>query len=143
MSEVAQMGWTRIFTRTGRYEYQFQGRSPAVRNGRYEDAADYQFLVMDEEGWLYKIPVRMAAAVEAEIERAQAASVSAPLDAPQAQGGQPQSPLPEKSTALRIAEAQLRAGLEEYRPQQNVPYGDLDASFAVNVERARELAERA
>ncbi len=140
MSEVAQTGWTRIFTRTGRYEYQFQGRSPAVRNGRYEDAGDYQFLVMDEEGWLYKIPVRVAAAAEAELQSAQEARVIAPPSTPDDQTGPPASPPSRVPAVLRIAEAQLRAGLEAYRPRRNAPYAELDGYFAVDAERARELS---
>jgi len=116
MTEPIQPGWTRLITRTGRYEYQFQGRVPAVRNGRYEEARDYQFLVMDEEGWLYRIPVRLATAAEAELGEA---------------GG---------AMALQIAEVQLRAGLENYRPKQNAPYAELDGYFAVDAARARELA---
>ncbi len=127
VSEIAQTGWTRVLTRTGRYEYQFQGRVPAVRNGQYEDATDYQFLVMDEEGWLYKIPVRLAAAAEAELEK----------------NLRPNAPGPSEKIAfppaIQIAEAQLRAGLEIYRPRQNVPYAELDAIFAVDPARAREL----
>ncbi len=122
MTEVAQPGWTRISTRTGRYEYQFQGRTPAVRNARYEDSNDYSFLVMDEEGWLYKIPVRMEAAAEAELEKLGA------QDAPPA-------------TAAGIAEAQLRAGLENYRPRQNAPYAELDGIFSVDRARAQALAQ--
>lgn len=118
MSEVVQMGWTRVLTRTGRYEYQFQGASPSVRNGAYLEAHDYQFLVMDEEGWLYKIPVRLADEALAQIEKSDTAGKS----------------------ALRIAEAQLRAGLETFRPKRNAPYEELDATFAVNAERAKELA---
>jgi hypothetical protein len=122
MSEVLQHGWTRVRTPNGRYEYQFQGRSPAVRNGQYEDANDYQFLVMDENGWLYKIPVRMAAEAEAAIE------TSAPPG-----GGV-------SAAVLRIAEAQLRAGLAKFQPRPNAPYTELDAHFAVDAARARELA---
>lgn len=119
MSDIVQAGWTRVRTRTGRYEYQFQGRVPAVRGGRYEDARDYQFLLMDEEGWLYKIPVRLAADAEAELESKATPALAETLD---------------------IAAAQLRAGLENYRPRQNAPYAELDAHFAVDLERARELA---
>lgn len=121
MGEVIQTGWTRVLTRTGRYEYQFQGAVPAVRNAQYLDAQDYQFLVMDEEGWLFKIPVQMAAEALAEITRAAAAGKS----------------------ALQIAEAQLRAGLETFRPKQNVPYAELDGCFAVNAARVRELSSKA
>ena len=127
MADAGQTGWTRVLTRTGRYEYQFQGRVPAVRHGQYEDAQDYQFLVMDEEGWLYKIPVRFAADAEAEV-RKQDAEKS---PAPPAQAA--------SSEALRIAAAQLRAGLENYRPRQNAPYAELDAYFAVDLARARDL----
>lgn len=119
MTEPTQPGWTPLATRSGRYEYQFQGRVPAVRNGRYEDAHDYQFLVMDEERWLYRIPVRLAASAETELDKA---------------GGAP---------AVRVAEAQLRAGLENYRPRQNAPYAELDGYFAVDAARARELASGA
>ncbi len=131
MADAGQAGWTRVLTRTGRYEYQFQGRVPAVRHGQYEDAQDYQFLVMDEEGWLYKIPVRFAADAEAEV-RKQDAEKS---PAPPAQAT--------SSEALRIAAAHLRAGLESYRPRQNVAYGELDAYFDVNLARARELLRTA
>ena len=119
MTELTQPGWTRVRTRTGQYEYQFQGRVPAVRNGQYEDAHDYQFLVMDEERWLYRIPVRLAAPAEAELGKASGAA------------------------SVRVAEAQLRAGLENYRPRQNAPYGELDGYFAVDAARARELASGA
>ena len=115
MSEVAQTGWTRVVTLTGRYEYQFQGRVPAVRDARYEDARDYQFLVMDEEGWLYKIPVRLESEAAAEL------------------GG-------DETRRLRVAEAQFRAGLETYRPHQGAPYPEMDAQFSLNAARARELA---
>ena len=127
MAEAAQTGWTRVLTRTGRYEYQFQGRVPAVRNARYEDARDYQFLVMDEEGWLYRIPVRVAAEAEADVQS----------------GTEKTAPAPDQGVAnevLRVAAAQLRAGLENYRPRQNAPYAELDTYFAVDLARARELA---
>jgi hypothetical protein len=41
---------------------------------------------------------------------------------------------------LRVAEAQLRAGLETYRPHRGAPYPEMDAQFALNAARARELA---
>jgi len=116
MSEVTQPGWTRLRTATGRYEYQFQGDTPTVRGGQYEEARDYQFLVLDDEGWLYKIPVRL----EAEAALALAAD----------------------ATRLRVAEAQLRAGLETYRPRQGASYLEMDAQFALNAARARELASK-
>jgi hypothetical protein len=125
MTEVIQPGWTRLLAPTGRYEYQFQGRVPAVRNGQYLEAADYQFLVLDEEGWLYKIPVRMAADAEAELLKRGEASGTAG---------------PSANIAVWIAEAQLRAGLEKFRPRRNTPYAELDAHFAVDRERARQLA---
>ncbi len=56
MTEDAQPGWTRLRTATSRYDYQFQGEMPTLRGGQYEEARDYQFLVPDDEGWLYKIP---------------------------------------------------------------------------------------
>lgn len=102
MPPPTQPGWTRLATATGRYEYQFQGSGPAVRAGRYLDARDFQFLVMDEEGWLYRIPVCVAAAI----------------------AGNPDD-------GRQRAEAQLRAGLERVRPRPNAPYEELDAVFAV------------
>jgi hypothetical protein len=116
MTEVAQPGWTRLRTATGRYEYQFQGEMPTVRGGQYEEARDYQFLVLDDEGWLSKIPVRLAAEASAELA----------VDA----------------LRLRVAEAQLRAGLESYRPRQGASYPEMDAQFALNAERARDLASK-
>jgi hypothetical protein len=116
MSETSTPGWTRLRTATGRYEIQFQGRMPSVRAAQYLDATDYQFLVMDEDGWLYKIPVRMAA---------EAAAVLAHGPA----------------TPQEVAEAQLRAGLEQFRPRVNAPYEDLDQRFAVDAARARELGQ--
>ncbi len=117
---AAQAGWTRLVTRTGRYEYQFQGHVPTVRQGRYEDARDFQFLVMDEERWLYRIPVRVASAAEEEIQK------------------QPGGASTLEET-LWIAEAQLRAGLEKLRPRSNASFEELDACFAVDSARAREL----
>lgn len=121
MAEIAQPGWTRLRTSQGRYEYQFQGRVPCVRGGRYEAAADYQFLVMDEEGWLFKIPVRVSAEAEAALRSA------------------PQSPQG-TDPILRAAEAQLRTGLETHRPKSNTPYFELDSQFAVDAARALQLA---
>ena len=114
MMESRQPGWTRLRTATGRYEYQFQGEMPTVRAGQYEEARDYQFLVLDDEGWLYKSPVRLAAAAFME--------------------------LAADAMRLRVAEAQLRAGLETYRPHQGAPYPEMDAQFALNAARASELA---
>ena len=114
MTESTQPGWTRLHTATGRYEYQFQGEMPTVRGGQYEEARDYQFLVLDDEGWLYKIPVRLAAEAAGE--------------------------LAAEAMLLRVAEAQLRVGLETYRPHQGAPYSEMDAQFALNAARARELA---
>ncbi len=116
MAEVAQPGWTRLRTATGRYEYQFQGIMPTVRAGQYEDARDYQFLVLDDEGLLYKIPVRLGAGIASE--------------------------LGVDSLRLLVAEAQLRAGLEIHRPHQGAPYPEMDARFSLSAERARELAAK-
>jgi hypothetical protein len=116
MAEVTQPGWTRIRTATGSYEYQFQGEMPSVRGGRYEDARDYQFLVLDGEGLLYKIPVRMAAEIAAELSA--------------------------DTVRVRVAEAQLRIGLESYRPRQGAPYPEMDAEFSLGADRARELAAK-
>jgi hypothetical protein len=116
MTEVKQPGWTGLRTATGRYEYQFQGEMPTVRGGQYQEARDYQFLVLDDEGWLYKIPVLL------EAEAAQALAADA--------------------MRLRVAEAQLRAGLETYRPRQGASYPEMDAQFALNAARARELASK-
>ncbi len=116
MAEVTQPGWTRLRTATGRYEYQFQGEMPTVRGGQYENARDYQFLVLDDEGLLYKIPVRLSAEIASE--------------------------LGADDVRLRVAEAQLRAGLETYRPRQGAPYPELDAQFSLSLDRARELAAK-
>ena len=116
MTETMQPGWTRLRTTTGRYEYQFQGEMPAVRGGKYEDARDYQFLVLDDEGWLHKIPIRLEADAAAQF-----ATVAA---------------------RVRVAEAQICAGLETYRPHQGAPYPELDAQFALNATRARDLAAK-
>ena len=116
MAEGTQPGWTRLRTATGRYEYQFQGEMPTVRGGQYEEARDYQFLVLDDEGLLYKIPVRLAAEIASE--------------------------LGTDTVRLAVAEAQLRAGLETYRPRQGAPYPEMDGQFALNADRARELAAK-
>jgi len=116
MTEVTQPGWTRLRTATGRYEYQFQGEMPTVRGGQYEEARDYQFLVLDDEGWLYKIPVRLADVAASEL----------------AAG----------AVRMRVAEAQLRAGLEKYRPHRDAPYPEMDAQFALNADRVREIASK-
>jgi hypothetical protein len=116
MAEITQPGWTRLRTATGRYEYQFQGEMPTVRGGQYENARDYQFLVLDDEGLLYKIPVRLSAEIASE--------------------------LGADDVRLRVADAQLRSGLENYRPRQGAPYPELDAQFSLSLERARELAAK-
>ncbi len=97
-----QHGWTKLSTATGRYEYQFQGSGPSVRAGKYEAARDFQFLVLDEEGWLYRIPVRVPDALASNLEQ-----------------------------TLPQAEARLRAGLEKFRPRQNASYEELDRHFAL------------
>ena len=117
MTELSQPGWTRLRTATGRYEYQFQGEMPTVRGGQYEDARDYQFLVLDDEGWLHKIPVRLAAEAAAELGE-------------------------DATRRFRVAEAQLLAGLETYRPRLGAPYPEMDAQFALGTARARELASK-
>jgi hypothetical protein len=117
MTEPSQPGWTRLRTATGRYEYQFQGEMPTVRGGQYEDARDYQFLVLDDEGWLHKIPVRLAAEAAAELGE-------------------------DATRRFRVAEAQLLAGLETYRPRLGAPYPEMDAQFALSTARARELASK-
>jgi hypothetical protein len=114
MTEVIQHGWTQLRTATGRYEYQFQGEMPTVRAGQYKEALDYQFLVLDDEGWLHKIPVRF------ESEAAVNLTVGV--------------------TRLQIAEAQLREGLEIYRSHQGAAYPEMDAKFTLNATRVRELA---
>lgn len=114
-----QTGWTRLATPTGRYEYQFQGKMPAVRNAKYEDATDYQFLILDADGWLYRIPVRTATEVEEELRRAGKQEIAGEM--------------------MRLAEAQLRSGLREFTPRQNAPYEELDSYFSVDAARAREL----
>ena len=116
MTEPAQPGWTRLRTATGRYEYQFQGEMPTVRGGQYADARDYQFLVLDDEGLLYKIPVRMATEIA--------------------------SQLGTDVARLRVAEAQLRLGLETYCPRQGAPYPEMDAQFSLSADRARELTAK-
>jgi hypothetical protein len=116
MAEVTQPGWTRLRTATGRYEYQFQGEMPTVRAGQYENARDYQFLVLDDEGLLYKIPVRLSAEIASE--------------------------LGTDDVRLRVADAQMRAGLETYRPRQGAPYPELDAQFSLSLDRARKLAAK-
>jgi len=113
-------GWTRVSTPAGRYEYQFQGRTPAVRNGQYQDAADYQFLLLDAEGWLYRIPVRVAAEAETELKRAGSSAGDV-------------------VEVIRVAAAQLRTGLQKFQPRQNAPFEELDQFFAVDLARAREL----
>jgi hypothetical protein len=128
MGEVKQAGWTRFRTAQGRYEYQFQGRVPAVRAGRYEDAADFQFLVMDEEGWLFKIPVRIAADAESLLGQSSSGASATQIVA--------------QDRILQAAEAQLRAGLEIYQPRSNAPYAEIDSHFAMDAARAREIANQ-
>ena len=114
MAEVGQPGWTCLRTATGRYEYQFQGEMPTVRGGQYENARDFQFLVLDDEGVLHKIPVRLNTDIASE--------------------------LGDGALRQRVAEAQLRAGLETYRPRRSAPYLELDAQFSLSLDRARALA---
>lgn len=122
-----QSGWTRLLTPTGRYEYQFQGSGPAVRNGTYENAGDYQFLVLDEEGLLYRIPVRVTAGAEEELRRRNASE----------RVGERGRTIPD--VIVSVAEAQLRAGLARFKPRLNVAYPELDVHFSVDEARAGEL----
>jgi hypothetical protein len=101
-------GWTRVTTPFGRYEFQFQGRTPAVRGGKYEEAVDYIFLLLDAEGCLFRIPVRVAAEAETKLKQ----------DA-------------DHSAVLRAAAAQLQAGLQKFQPRQNAPYEELDPVFSI------------
>src|SRR5260221_11586390 len=107
MTQAAQPGWTRLHTATGRYEYQFQGEMPTVRGGQYKEARDYQFPVLDDEGWLYKIPVRLES--EAAVE------------------------LPADATRLRAPQAQLQPRLEIKQRHQRPPYPETDAQSAINA----------
>lgn len=95
-----------------------------MRAGRYEDATDFQFLLMDETGWLYRIPVRISVEALTELVRAQAGADEARAEA---------------LDPARMAERQLCAGLENFRPRENAAYEELDGVFAVNRERAREM----
>ena len=114
--------WKRVAARTGRFDYQFQGAGPAVRNGQYQDARDFQFLVLDAEGLLYRIPVF----VPFEVERQAAA------------GG---AVAPPEEAIRCLAEAALRAGLDNFRPRENTPFAELDRYFALTLERAAELTK--
>jgi hypothetical protein len=99
-----------------------------VRAGRYEDATDFQFLLMDETGWLYRIPVKISAEALTELVRAQAGAEEARA---------------KELDPARIAETQLCAGLEHFRPRENAPYEELDGVFAISAARARELGRLA
>ena len=90
-----------------------------MRNAKYEDATDYQFLVMDADGWLYRIPVRVTAEAETVLQEPARSDMAAEV--------------------LRLAEAQLCAGLREFTPRQNAPYDELDRYFSVDAARAREI----
>lgn len=103
-------GWTRVSTPFGRFEFQFQGRTPAVRGGKYEEATDYIFLLLDSDGFLFRIPVRVAA--EAETHLGQGSDYSA---------------------VIRAAAAQLQAGLRKFQPRQNAPYEELDPVFSIGA----------
>jgi len=116
--------WKRVVARTGRYECQFQGAGPAVRNGQYQDARDFQFLVLDAEGLLYRIPVFVPAEVAQQV-TARAESEDEPDDA-----------------VRELAEAALCAGLDEFRPREHTPYAELDRYFALTLERAAELTKQ-
>jgi hypothetical protein len=103
-------GWTRVSTPFGRYEFQFQGRTPAVRGGKYEAATDYTFLLLDSEGYLFRIPVRVAAEPETQLKQGV-----------------------DYSAVIRAAAAQLRAGLQKHQPRQNAPYEELDKVFSIGA----------
>jgi hypothetical protein len=72
--------------------------------------------VLDEEGWLFKIPVRLTDEAASQLAAA--------------------------ALRLRVAEVQLRAVLEMYRPRQGAPYPEMDAQLGLNADRARELASK-
>jgi hypothetical protein len=115
--------WIRLATPHGRYEYQFQGRTPTVRGGRYEDSTDYQFLLLDTDGWLFRIPIRVAADAEAALRKS-----------PGTESG-------EFSEVIRVAAGQLRAGLQKFQPRPNVPFEELDMVFALDLRRTCELRD--
>jgi len=115
--------WKRVAARTGRFEYQFQGAGPAVRNGQYQDARDFLFLVLDAENRLYRIPVFVPAEVAQQV-TARAESEAAPDEA-----------------VRELAKAALCAGLDDFRPRENAPYAELDRYFALTLERAAELTK--
>lgn len=112
--------WTRLSTPTGRYEYQFHGHTPAVRAGAYLSARDYLFLVMDEDRWLYRIPVQLTDDVAPALTAAGLPAESADL--------------------ARLAESRLCSGLQSCRPRQNAPYEELDSHFRLDSALALILA---
>jgi hypothetical protein len=114
-------GWTRVATPHGRYEYQFQGRTPTVRGGRYEESTDYQFLLLDADRWLFRIPIRIAADAESVLRKSTGTEVG------------------EFDEVIRIAAAQLCAGLQKFQPRPNAPFEELDAVFALDLARALDL----
>jgi hypothetical protein len=116
--------WKRVVARTGRFDYQFQGAGPAVRNGRYEEARDFQFLVLDAENRLYRIPVFVPAEVAQQV-TLRAEGEAAP-----------------EGAIRELAEAALCAGLDNFRPRENTPYAELDHYFALTLERAAALAKQ-
>ena len=109
MGEATQPGWTRLLTPQGRFEYQFQGKMPTVRRGKFENATDFRFLALEEEGILYKLPVKLPAQASAALQQ--------------------------ESAQLLIAETQLRAKLQHYHPRQGAPYEEFDANFALDFAR--------
>ena len=116
-------GWTRVVTPHGRFEYQFQRRSPTVRSGQYEDAADYQFLLLDAGGWLIRIPVCISSGVESSL-RQQVVSQDEAL-----------------YELIRVAAAQLCAGLQKFPPRRNAPFEELDQVFSLNLGKANNPRE--
>jgi hypothetical protein len=117
---TATPNWVRVNTPAGRYEYQFHGHAPAVRGGKYLEARDYLFLVMDEERWLYRIPVQVTDEVAGALT---AAGVACDAD-----------------VLAGVAEKRLCEGLQSYQPKAKAAYEELDRVFSVDGETAVRLA---
>src|SRR5437879_12785359 len=84
------------------------------------------------------MPVRLAA--EAEARMTDDSGPAPPASEQDSAARQPGARAAPVVTATQIAEAQLRKGLENYRPRQNAPYAELDGYFAVDAARARQIA---
>ena len=89
---------------------------PTVRRGKFENATDFRFLVLEEEGILYKLPVKLPAQASAALQQ--------------------------ESAQLRTIRAQLRAKLQHYHPHQGAPYEEFDANFALDAARGATLASQ-